>query len=40
MCNKDSYKAKNKNTIVSWKASDGKNLHPGGCKFIIFNQFD
>ena len=26
---------KNKNTLVSQNAGNGKNLHPGGCKFIF-----
>ena len=28
-------KSKNKNTLVSGNASDEKNLHPGGHKFIF-----
>ena len=36
----DCIKARNKNTLVSGNASDGKNLHPGGRKFIFLNQFN
>ena len=31
---------KKKNTLVSGNAGDEKNLHPGGRKFIFFNQFN
>ena len=31
---------KKKNTLVSGNADDEKNLHPGGRKFIFFNQFN
>ena len=28
-----------KNTLASRNSGDEKNLHPGGCKFIVSNQF-
>ena len=31
---------KKKNTFVSVNVRGGKNLHPGGRKFVFFNQFN
>ena len=32
--------SKKKNTFVSVNVGGGKNLHPGGRKFVFFNQFN